>query len=49
MKQHLLRLQEAQLIQAERIDNAVFYRIAGAEAVDPVRPLLALGISPPRF
>lgn len=50
MKQHLLRLQAAQLIHAERVDSAVFYRIAGAEAVDSVRPLLALGtLSPPRF
>jgi DNA-binding transcriptional ArsR family regulator len=43
MKQHLVRLQAAQLILAERIDNAVYYRIAGADAVDSVRPLLALG------
>ena len=43
MKQHLVRLQEAELIQAERIDNAVYYRIAGADAVESVRPLLALG------
>ena len=46
MKQHLLRLQAAQLIVAERVDNAVFYRIAGADAVDSVRPLLALGSTP---
>jgi DNA-binding transcriptional ArsR family regulator len=43
MKQHLVRLQAAQLIETERIDNAVYYRIAGAGAVDSVRPLLALG------
>lgn len=49
MKQHLMRLQEARLVDTERVDNAVFYRIAGAEAVDPVRPLLALGISQPRY
>ena len=47
MKQHLLRLQAAQLIVAERIDNAVFYRIAGPDSVDSVRPLLALGNAPP--
>ena len=43
MKQHLVRLQAAQLIQAERIDNAVYYRIASADAIDTVRPLLELG------
>ena len=46
MKQHLLRLQAAQLIETERVDNAVYYRIAGAGAVDSVRPLLALGHAP---
>lgn len=46
MKQHLVRLQAAQLIVTERIDNAVYYRIAGADAVDSVRPLLALGRTP---
>jgi DNA-binding transcriptional ArsR family regulator len=43
MKQHLLRLQEAELVAAERVDNAVYYRIAGEPALDSVRPLLALG------
>lgn len=43
MKQHLVRLQAAQLVVTERRDNAVFYRIASASAVDSVRPLLALG------
>ena len=43
MKQHLVRLHEAQLIVTERADNAVYYRIAGAGAVESVRPLLALG------
>lgn len=43
MKQHLLRLQAAQLIVTERIDNAVYYRIAGDTAMHTVRPLLALG------
>lgn len=46
MKQHLVRLQAAQLVATERIDNAVYYRIAGDPAVDTVRPLLALGQSP---
>lgn len=43
MKQHLVRLQEAHLVAAERIDNAVYYRIAGEDAAHTVRPLLALG------
>ena len=43
MKQHLLRLQAARLIATERIDNAVWYRIASDAAIAPVRPLLALG------
>lgn len=47
MKQHLVRLQAAQLVATERIDNAVYYRIAGDAAVDTVRPLLALGRVPP--
>lgn len=42
MKQHLLRLQEAELVASERIDNAVYYRIAGEPALGSVRPLLAL-------
>jgi DNA-binding transcriptional ArsR family regulator len=46
MKQHLVRLQAAQLIATERIDNAVYYRIAGDTAVHTVRPLLALGQLP---
>jgi DNA-binding transcriptional ArsR family regulator len=45
MKQHLMRLQTAQLISTERIDNAVYYRIAGDGAIGSVRPLLALGQS----
>lgn len=43
MKQHLLRLQEAQLVSSERIDNAVYYRIADQPALASLRPLLALG------
>jgi DNA-binding transcriptional ArsR family regulator len=43
MKQHLLRLQAAQLVATERIDNAVYYRIAADPALHTVRPLLALG------
>ena len=43
MKQHLLRLQAAELVAAERIDNAVYYRIAGGPALGSVGPLLALG------
>jgi DNA-binding transcriptional ArsR family regulator len=43
MKKHLLRLQSAQLIATERIDNAVYYRIAGEAALGPIRPLLAFG------
>ncbi len=46
MKQHLLRLQSAQLIVTERIDSAVYYRIGSAEAIESVRPLLALGHPP---
>lgn len=45
MKQHLVRLQAAELVITERIGSAVYYRIAGADAVDSVRPLLALGRS----
>jgi DNA-binding transcriptional ArsR family regulator len=45
MKQHLLRLQAAQLVATERIDNAVFYRIAGESAIDSVRPLLAMTLA----
>ena len=48
MKQHLVRLQAAQLIVSERVDNAVYYRMAGAAAVDSVLPLLALGQPPAR-
>jgi len=40
MKQHLVRLQAAQLIMAERIDNAVYYRISSTEAIATLRPLL---------
>lgn len=43
MKQHLLRLQAAQLIITERVDNAVYYRIASEAAIESVRPLLMLG------
>ena len=39
MKQHLLRLQEAQLILAERIDNAVYYRILSGAAIKPILAL----------
>ena len=46
MKQHLVRLQAAQLVATDRIDNAVYYRIAGDAAVHTVRPLLALGQAP---
>lgn len=46
MKQHLVRLQAAQLIDTERVDNAVYYRIAGEGAVESVRLLLALGNPP---
>ena len=38
MKQHLLRLQEAELIATERIDDAVYYRIA--DAAHALRSLL---------
>jgi DNA-binding transcriptional ArsR family regulator len=47
MKQHLLRLQAAELIATERRDNAVWYRIAPEATVGSVRPLLALGSTPP--
>jgi DNA-binding transcriptional ArsR family regulator len=47
MKQHLLRLQEAQLVSSERVDNAVYYRIAGEPALSTLRPLLALGQATP--
>lgn len=47
MKQHLVRLQAAHLVATERVDNAVYYRIAGDTAVHTVRPLLALGHAPP--
>ena len=43
MKQHLLRLQEAQLIASERIDDAVYYRIA--DQAEVIRTLLT---HPPR-
>lgn len=43
MKQHLLRLQEAELVASERVDNAVYYRIAGEPALGSVRPLLEFG------
>lgn len=47
MKQHLLRLQQAQLICAERIDNAVYYRLSDLPATETLRPLLQEVPAPP--
>lgn len=44
MKQHLLKLQAADLVHSERVDGAVFYRLGDPDGVESVRPLLALGI-----
>lgn len=38
LKQHLLRLLEAELIAAERDGDAVYYRVAAA--ADAIRPML---------
>lgn len=43
MKQHLVRLQGAQLVATERIGSAVYYRIAPDPTLGSVRPLLQLG------
>lgn len=48
MKQHLIRLQAAQLIETQRVDNAVYYRMAAAGAAESVRSLLAMTHPPAR-
>lgn len=41
MKQHLQRLLAAGLLTTDRVDGAVYYRVAESPALGPVRALLA--------
>jgi ArsR family transcriptional regulator len=42
MKQHLQRLMQADLVIAERVGDAVYYRIAESRAIEPLRALLVI-------